>query len=216
MTPDVSVEPWPLGVDLSVYDALLFDLDGTLVDTMPLHGLAYASVFDARGHRFTMDDYLANVGPPARIAIPAFAAAAGMGEIDDAMIAALHAEKKAHFKTVLRQEKAPALIASHLLARYAGTIPMALVSSGNRDGVEAILETMAWRPHFGAVVSGDDVAQGKPHAEPYLAGAALLDVAPARCLVFEDTPVGIASGLAAGMTVIDVTQAGVIHRPGKS
>lgn len=207
---------WPLSHDFMPYDALLFDLDGTLVDTMPLHGLAYAAVFEGMGYPFTMADYLAHVGPPARIAIPGFALAAGMGAIDDAMIAHIHADKKLRFKEVLAREKAPSLAASALLARYAGRKPMALVSSGNRDGVEAILGTMGWRDYFGAVVSGDDVTKGKPHAEPYLTGARLLGVDPARCLVFEDTEAGIASGLTAGMAVIDVTQDGVIHRPGNA
>jgi HAD superfamily hydrolase (TIGR01509 family) len=204
---------WPLSHNFDAYDALLFDLDGTLVDTMPLHGLAYAAVFNGMGHPFTLDDYLAHVGPPARVAIPAFALAAGMGTIDDDMIAAIHREKKVRFKEVLAKEKAPALAASALLARYAGKKAMALVSSGNRDGVEAILGTMGWREYFGAVISGDDVTQGKPHPEPYLTAATLLGVAPERCVVFEDTEAGILSGTAAGMHVIDVTQPGVIHAP---
>jgi HAD superfamily hydrolase (TIGR01509 family) len=205
---------WPLSHDFDAYDALLFDLDGTLVDTMPLHGLAYAAVFEGLGHRFTLDDYLAHVGPPARVAIPAFAQAVGMGAIDDAMIAHIHGDKKLRFKEVLAREKAPSLATSALLARHAGRKPMALVSSGNRDGVEAILGTMGWREYFGAVVSGDDVRKGKPDAEPYLTAARLLGLDAARCLVFEDTEAGIKSGLAAGMSVIDVTQDGVIHRPG--
>ena len=207
---------WPLSHDVSAYAALLFDLDGTLVDTMPLHGLAYAAVFEARGHSFTMADYLANVGPPARIAIPAFASAAGMGAIDDSMISMIHREKKDRFKEVLAREKATALAAAELLARHAGNMPMALVSSGNREGVEAILRTMGWRGYFGAVISGDDVTEGKPHPEPYLRGASLLGIPPARCLVFEDTPVGIESGVAAGMSVIDVTQPGAIYPAGEA
>jgi HAD superfamily hydrolase (TIGR01509 family) len=205
---------WPLDHDLSGFGALLFDLDGTLVDTMPLHGLAYAAVFESLGYPFTMEDYLAHVGPPARVAIPAFALAAGMGVIDDDMIATIHREKKGRFKEVLARERAPALAAAGLLARHAGRTPMALVTSGNRDGAEAILGTMGWREYFGAVITGDDVTKGKPYPEPYLTAAALLGVAPARCLVFEDTEAGIASGLAAGMSVIDVTQPGAIHLAG--
>ena len=216
MSAALPLEPWPLSLDLSGFDALLFDLDGTLIDTMPLHGLAYAAVFRSLGHDFTMADYLANVGPPARVAIPAFALAAGMGAIDEEMIQTIHREKKRHFKIVLERQKAPSLTASGLLLRYAGKMPIGLVSSGNRDGVEAILKSMDWQTHFGTVVSGDDVAQGKPHPEPYLAGAMRLGVRPERCLVFEDTRAGIQSGLAAGMTVIDVTQPGVMHRPEES
>lgn len=203
-------DSWPLSCNFEPFEALLFDLDGTLVDTMPLHGLAYGEVFAGLGHHFTLDDYLAHVGPPARVAIPAFAKAAGMGVIGEDVVASIHREKKIRFKDVLAREKAPSLTAAALLARFAGRKPMALVTSGNRDGVEAILRTMGWRDQFGAVVTGDDVTNGKPHPDPYLMGARLLGVRPEACLVLEDTQSGIDAAIAAGMSVIDVTQPGAI------
>src|SRR5688572_33339554 len=101
--------PWPLGVDLEPFDALLFDLDGTLVDTMPLHGRAFSMAFETYGDRLRHEDYLAHVGPPARIAIVGVAAAAGMETPDEAMIAAIHRKKKTFFSLLLAEAPPDAL-----------------------------------------------------------------------------------------------------------
>ncbi|MFE3837879.1 HAD family hydrolase [Pseudogemmobacter sonorensis] len=204
---------WPEAVDTSPWQALCFDLDGTLVDTMALHGQAYGEVFADLGHPLGMAQYLAHIGPPARIAIRLYARAAGMGEIADQTVAEIHAAKKARFRAVLARDGAAGLPASALIARHAGRLPMAVVSSGNRDGVELILRHMGWREALAAVVSGDDTLRGKPAPDPYLLGAERLGVAPGRCLAFEDTETGIGSALAAGMAVVDVTRPGRILRP---
>lgn len=195
-----------LSVDELVhYDALLFDLDGTLVDTMPLHHRAYAEVFAARGAELTLADYMAAVGAPAREAIPLMLHATGIMSITPDEVLAIHRDKKTAFARILLSSEPQALPASRLL-EAGGEKKLALVSSGNRDGVMAILATMGWTELFGAIVSGDDVDNGKPDPEPYLKAAATLGVEPARCLVLEDAEAGLASGRAAGMSVIDVTQ----------
>lgn len=205
---------WPLSCDAGQFEALLFDLDGTLVDTMPMHGKAYADVFATRGYRLSMADYLAHVGPPARVAVPLFMAAAGMRDITDEVAGAVHREKQLRFAELLATEAVPTLPASQLLARFQGEKPMALVSSGNRGGVDAIIAALGWADYFGAVVTGDDVTRGKPDPEPYLRAAALLGVAPGQCLAFEDTESGVSAAVAAGMSVIDLTRPGVL-RPAK-
>jgi beta-phosphoglucomutase len=201
---------WPLHVDLRSFDALLFDLDGTLLDTMPLHGRAYVMAFHRLGYQLRIEDYLANVGPPARIAIAAFAAAAGMKECDDVTIRAIHSEKKRSFAQLLVQEPPPALNSAKLLTSEHGKL-MAVVSSGNQDGVAAILQRMNWHHLFGVVVSGDDTERGKPAPDPYFRAADTLGVSPERCLVFEDTEAGIQAAIAARMSVVDVTRPGVIQ-----
>lgn len=192
-------------VQLHDFDALLFDLDGTLVDTMPLHHRAYAEVFATRGAELSLADYMASVGAPAREAIPLMALAAGMLPVTPDEMLAIHRDKKMAFARILRTSAPQSLAASKLL-EAASQKKLALVSSGNRDGVLAILDTMGWTALFGAIVSGDDVVNGKPDPEPYLKAAEILGVAPARCLVLEDAEAGQASGRAAGMSVIDVTQ----------
>lgn len=203
---------WPADIDLSGYHALLFDLDGTLVDTMELHGRAYGAVFAALGYRLGMADYLDGIGPPARVAIRAYARSAGMGELQDAEVERIHALKKTRLHSELAEHGVRALPTSRLMDRSVGKMPLAVVSSGNRNGVELILDHMGWLDLFDAVVAGEDTAEGKPAPAPYLRAAELLGVAPGRCLVFEDTESGIRAGLAAGMDVVDVTQPGVLHR----
>ncbi|AHB47824.1 HAD family hydrolase [Hyphomicrobium nitrativorans NL23] len=199
-----------MGIDLKPFDALLFDLDGTLVNTMPLHGRAYSMAFETLGYHLREEDFLAHVGPPARIAIAAFASAAGMGQVDEAMIRTIHREKKRFFSRILAEQKPEALTASKLLGDQGRGKRMAVVSSGNREGVDAILRRMEWTELFDVVVSGDDTEQGKPAPDPYLQAATALHVPAARCLVFEDTEAGVHSATAAGMNVIDVTRPGAV------
>lgn len=185
------------------FDAILFDLDGTLVDTMPLHYRAYSAAFRKRGYELGWETYMRLVGPPAREAIREFALAAGW-HCDTNDINEVHAEKKTFFEEELRTSSPKILPAAELLESIAGSKRSALVSSGNRRGVTAILDALGWQRHFEVVITGDDVLNGKPDPEPYLRAAAALEVAPASCLVLEDTQDGLASARAAGMTAFDV------------
>jgi beta-phosphoglucomutase len=188
------------------FAALLFDLDGTLVDTMSLHYKSYAQVLAQRGLKLSETDFMANIGAPARKAIPSFLEAAGMRAASAADVAAIHAEKKRAFERFLAGDPPVPLAAAALLEAGRGRKKLALVSSGNREGVMALLSAMRWNNVFDVVISGDDVSRGKPDPEPYLAAAAALNVAPRDCLVLEDTEAGFASGRAAGMTVLDVSK----------
>lgn len=186
------------------YGALLFDLDGTLVDTMPLHYRAYAQVFAKLGLTLTEPAFMSVVGAPAPVAIPKMLAAIGADARDSAEVAAIHEAKKAAFLAILADAPPRALPASAVLAEWHERKPTALVSSGNRAGVNAIVERMGWQGWFDAIVGGDETARGKPHPDPYLHAATMLGVDPAICLVFEDTDDGLAAATSAGMGRIDV------------
>lgn len=91
-----------------------------------------------------------------------------------------------------------------LRALRAAGIPCAVGSSTPRLNIDCLIDTLGLRECFQAIVSAEDVSHGKPHPEVFLRAAERLDTPPARCVVFEDAHVGIAAGLAAGMTVIAV------------
>ena len=185
------------------YHAIMFDLDGTLVDTMPLHYRAYARVFSSRGWELDFAVFMNLIGPPAREVIPLFVRAAG-GESDEKKVAQLHEEKKAVFHENLSKEIITVLPAAQFLNTIEPTQKIALVTSGNRQGAEAILSACGWENRFDVTVTGDDVTCGKPDPEPYLLAAQKLHLAPEKCLAFEDTADGLASARAAGMDVVDV------------
>ncbi|MCP4618190.1 MAG: HAD family phosphatase [Bradyrhizobium sp.] len=189
---------------LDGHSALLFDLDGTLIDTMPLHYRAYAEVFARHGLILRQADFQAAIGGPAAEAIPRFLASLGVENVSAADVLAIHQEKKDAFDGLLAQSSPARLPAAELLDRARGAKKIALVSSGNRRGVTAILASVGWENVFDIVISGDDVVRGKPDPEGYRKAAAALNVRPDECLVIEDTDAGLTSGRAAGMAVLDV------------
>lgn len=188
------------------FDAWLCDLDGTLAATMSLHYRAYAAVFAQFGGTLTRADFDALVGPPARVTIPLFARAAGLDPDVIPTTDAQHRAKKAELDALVAAGEVEPLEAAALVLAAPHHIRIAVVTSGNRQGATAIIAAIGLKERVSFIVSGDDVTHGKPDPEPYVRAAEQLGIAPARCLVLEDHPDGIASAKAAGMTVIDVTE----------
>lgn len=180
--------------------AAIFDFDGTLVDTMPLHYEAYRRTFAEHGLALAEADYYGNVGGPARETIPRFLG----GRPCAATVAELHARKQAIALELFATAPIATLATAALLPLLDGRVPMALASSGARSGVHFLLDRLGWRRYFAAVLTGEDAPRGKPAPDLFLRAAAALGAAPAGCLVFEDTDDGVAAARAAGMAVFDV------------
>ena len=189
------------------FEAWLCDLDGTLAATMALHYRAYASVLARLGGSLTRADFDALVGPPARITIPLFARAAGLDPDTLPATQVLHLAKKSELDALIAAGEVKPLEAARLVRDAPRHIRVAVVTSGNRQGATAIIDAIGLTHRISFVISGDDVTHGKPDPEPYRMAAQRLGVASERCLVLEDHPDGIASARAAGMAVIDVTEA---------
>lgn len=180
--------------------AVLFDLDGTLVDTMPLHFEAYRHVLADAGIPITFAAFMAASGGAARETIPKL-----IGDRACAIsIEEVHRRKVEKAAQLFRETPPVALPSSLLLPVLARAYPVGLVSSGSRRSVETTLAAMGWTSIFKVVVCGDDVAKGKPDPEGYLKGARVLQIAARNCLVFEDMDDGVAAAEAAGMRVFDV------------
>lgn len=180
-----------------MFDAVIFDLDGTLVDTERLTQAAGLEAFAEQGIAVTPAFLHGLIGKDdatgARLIRAAFPQI-DPEAFDAAWVAALD-RRMAHGLPLK-----PGTL--DLLARI--TQPMALATSSTRRQADRKLARAGLTGHFRHVVTFDDVARPKPAPEPYLRAAALLGVAPARCLVFEDSEPGAMSAHAAGMTVVQV------------
>ena len=176
-----------------VVDAILFDLDGTLVDSTASVERNWRRLADEMGRPFDEIEHLIH-GVPARQVIP----------VIDPDLPAARVEELAQFLLEGESTDTGDVIALPGSLRVLESLPTsrwAIVTSGSLRLATARL-TAAGLPMPRHLVTADDVAIGKPDPAPYLKGAEILGCPPGRCLVFEDAPAGVASGRAAGATVI--------------
>jgi HAD superfamily hydrolase (TIGR01509 family) len=137
------------------------------------------------------------------------------GMRDPARVVALGERKEALYRELVAREATALPGARELLAAlHAAGYRQALGSSAPVANIEAIIRLLGIGPWLDGFVSGEHVAHGKPAPDIFLAGAGILGVAPARCVVFEDAPAGIAAARAGGMRCIAVRRAGQPDAPG--
>jgi beta-phosphoglucomutase len=204
--------PWPA--------AVVFDFDGVLVDTEPLHYRALAAMFAEAGLRMTEEDYLAEyIGYDDRETLQAGLACQGV-TIGDARFQALLRRKAAVFERLAREADLAALPgAAELVRALEGLgIPIALCSGALPGDINPILAGIGLADAFAIRVTAADVARSKPDPASYRLALDRLaqrfpdrPFPPARCLAIEDTPAGIASAHRAGLRVLAVQQT---HAPG--
>lgn len=186
------------------FDAFLFDCDGTLVDSMPLHHRAWSRSFVEGGatFEFTWDLFMSRAGMGLHETVAALNTQFGT-TLDPVRVVARQRE-------LYRQEIATVLPVVPVLeiARAArGVKPMAVCSGGEGEIVRAQLAAVGALDWFEAVICREDVGRGKPAPDGFLECAARLNVPPSRCLVFEDGILGIEAARAAGMQVVLVDPA---------
>jgi HAD superfamily hydrolase (TIGR01509 family) len=180
---------------------VLFDMDGTLIDSEKLWGVALDELATRYGGTLSPAGRRAMVGTSMAESMDILHADLGQEWRDgDEGAAWLEARMAELFVDGL--EWRPGALAL-LRAVRAARIPTALVTSTQRKLVEVALETLG-RNSFDVVVCGDEVDAAKPHPEPYRTAARLLGVSIERCVAIEDSPAGVASALAAGAAVLAV------------
>lgn len=182
-----------------VIRTVIFDMDGVLIDSEPLHYEAFREVFGAAGVDLSEDVYRSVIGRTLPDTIEILKSRFGLGA-DSTAIAAAYSDAVLE---VLSRPLTPGDGAHWLIdqLRERG-FGLGLASSSRRSWIEATLRGLELTHAFEAIVSGDDVGYGKPAPDIYLAAARLLDADPTRCLAIEDSPAGLQSARAAGMTTV--------------
>jgi beta-phosphoglucomutase len=178
--------------------ALLFDLDGTLVDTDHLHHAAFATILSERGRDFSLAEYKAHVmGQPNAAILERFFPGEDMAVLD---------RKEAMFRESLAAAVEP-VAGIHDLLDWAGAhgAGCAVVTNAPRDNAVAMLAAAALAHRLPTVVVGDECARPKPDPAPYRAAMAALGATPSRAVAFEDSRSGLRAARASGAHVFGLT-----------
>lgn len=188
-----------LKLPAGVFRAYLFDCDGTVADSMPLHFMAWQTALAEWGCEFPEALFYAWGGKPPREIIARLNRMQGLKMPVDEV-----AERKENLYFELLPELKPvAEVVEHIDDQY-GKIPLAVVSGGRHDSVVRTLSAIDLMGRFETIVGSDEYENSKPAPDGFLLAAERLGVAPANCLVFEDTDLGIQAASAAGMAAVKV------------
>jgi beta-phosphoglucomutase family hydrolase len=180
-------------------EGVIFDCDGTLADTMPLHYRAWAETLALSGAEMSEALFYELGGVATEEIVRILNARHG----DQLPVAETAAAKERRYEELLPQ--APAIRPVVALARsLCGKMPLAVASGGIRRLVDKTLAALELTHCFQAIKTTEDVRNGKPAPDLFLAAAADLGVPPARCLVYEDSDLGLEAARRAGMQWIDV------------
>jgi HAD superfamily hydrolase (TIGR01509 family) len=182
------------------FDAFIFDCDGTLADSMPLHYSTWCAAIGERHGHFPKALFYSWGGKKGHEIVRHLNELHGTAMDIDATVA----DKQARYLDAVHAVT-PVGIVYDIANQSRGKIRMAVASGGHRRLVERTLTAIGALDWFDAVVCAEDYARGKPAPDPFLEAARRLAVEPARCLVFEDTVPGIQAATAAGMQSVLVT-----------
>ena len=178
---------------------LVFDCDGTLADTMPLHWRAWQVITTKYKLHFPQDRFYALGGVPSRDILQMLAREQGV-TLDH--IAAAHEKENAYLPLMAQVEPIHAVV-EIAKANY-GKIPMAVASGGTQPIIVQVLEHLKIRHLFGAVVTSEMVQNQKPAPDIFIEAARRIGVDPKLCRGYEDTDLGMQAIRSAGMDAMDV------------
>jgi HAD superfamily hydrolase (TIGR01509 family) len=188
-----------LKLPAGTFRAYLFDCDGTIVDSMPLHYIAWKTALGEWGCDFDEKLFYSWGGKPTRQIISDLNALNGL----KMPVEAVARHKEELYFALLPRLKAIPEVMEHIDAQQ-GRIPFAVVSGGRRESVTRSLNVLGLLDKFDTIVGSDDYAHGKPAPDAFLLAAKRLGVAPGDCLAFEDTDLGIQAATAAGMASVKI------------
>jgi HAD superfamily hydrolase (TIGR01509 family) len=190
-----------LNIPNQQFSAIIFDCDGTLVNSMPAHFQAWCEALAQFGAANVLaeDVFYAMGGRPTKDIVLDLNAEYGL-KLDPSRVAL---SKREAFLRKLHQVELIEEVADFARSQR-GKVPMGIATGGSRFVIEKTLQIVGVSDWFDEVITADDVAHGKPAPDIYLEAARRLGVSPMKCLALEDAPAGIESARAAGMMVVEV------------
>lgn len=180
---------------------LVFDCDGTIADSMPVHWLAWQAALESHGlaHLMPHDRFMGWGGVPAKTIFGILAQEAGITIDADA---AAKDKYRRYFEMMDKVQPIEPILS--IAREYRGKLPMAVATGSPMAGAKRTLDQIQAFDWFDAVVTADDVQHPKPHPETFLLAAERIGIDPKDCLAFEDAEPGLEAARAAGMQVVDV------------
>ena len=180
-------------------EGLIFDCDGTIADTMPLHYKAWQTALGPHAQFFPETVFYELAGMPSAQIVTL---------LNERHRCNMDVDAVSHYKEELFQQYLPEVTViapvAEIVKLYHGRLPMAVATGGTRRNCVRTLELLNLAQYFQAVVTADEVPHGKPDPDIFLEAARRLKIDPEKCLVFEDADLGVQAARSAGMAVIDI------------
>jgi beta-phosphoglucomutase family hydrolase len=190
------------------FKAYLFDCDGTIADSMPLHFQAWKKALDEQNCTFSEQLFYDWGG----VAVADVIRRLNEMQQLNMSVAEVSDRKENFYLENLPHLKAIPEVVEHVTANH-GRIPLAVVSGSTRDSVQSSLNALNLLDRFDTLVCAGDYKKGKPDPEAFLLAAERLGVTPESCLVFEDADLGIQAATAAGMASVKVPSPRLVTKP---
>ena len=179
--------------------ALIFDLDGTIANTMPNHFRSWRKAVLPYGIDFNATLFMQLTGMPRTATIE---------KLNDMFGTKMNPDivgkvKEDHFKTLVNLTEEITVV-TDVIRKYHTLLPMSIGTGSTKNGAKKTLKVIGFENYFDIVITADDIINHKPHPETFLKCAELMRVKPQDCVVFEDGILGMNAAEEAGMMVIDV------------
>ena len=197
---------FPKGPKMNTPGAVLWDMDGTLVDSEQLHWISWHDTMAKEGFAVTREQFLSSFGQRNDSILSDWLGAEGSPE----RISRISSAKEELYRKLVRRNGIRPLpgVRTWLPRLYKRGWLQAIASAAPRKNVEAVLEALSATRYFQGIVSAEDVHQGKPDPEVYLTAASRVGASPERCVVVEDASAGLEGAHRAGMCSIGVSRDG--------
>lgn len=181
---------------------LIFDLDGTILDSMPLHFKAYNHSLELWDVKYPKDIFFSRGGIPTKDTFEMIAKESNIEDFDTE----LALRRKRDYVDKNLDQVTLIDVVMDVVRKYHNKLPMTVGTGSNRATVTRMFEMFSLDRFFEHVVTATDVSKHKPHPETFLRCAELINIPPKDCIVFEDGKPGMIAAETAGMQVIDITQ----------